>query len=265
MEIKYRMFSPCGNDTALVIGTDYDFDTKKRINDIIMQKHDNIEQVGFVNTEEFELQMAGGEFCGNATRSAIYNYLKGKEGSILIRVSGIDEYVEGGVDSKKNAWVQIPIYNSNECVRKLDTGIFEIKLKGIIIILIEEKISKEYLKNKTNIKTDAMEIIKKYNIYDSEAIGVVFLENYDEYIKINPVIWVKSIDTLFYETACGTASIAVALKEAVLSNTSQKIKIMQPSGQIILTDVIIKDKHPIKAVIGGKVKNKNIVEKIWLD
>ena len=54
---------------------------EKKINDFIMKKHKNVEQVGFININGIkELQMAGGEFCENATRSAAYSYLNGKQG-----------------------------------------------------------------------------------------------------------------------------------------------------------------------------------------
>ena len=74
--IKYAICRPGGNDTALVYGSDYTQEQKKCINDAIMKKHSNVEQVGFIDfNKKPELQMAGGEFCGNATRSAANLYL----------------------------------------------------------------------------------------------------------------------------------------------------------------------------------------------
>ena len=46
-EVKYVIAVPGGNDTALVYGTDYTPEQKKKINDAIMAKHSNVEQVGF--------------------------------------------------------------------------------------------------------------------------------------------------------------------------------------------------------------------------
>ena len=80
-QIKYSIYRPAGNDTALVYGVEYIQEQKKKINNFIMKKHKNVEQVGFININEIkELQMAGGEFCENATRSAAYSYLNGKQG-----------------------------------------------------------------------------------------------------------------------------------------------------------------------------------------
>ena len=61
-EIKYSIYRPAGNETALVYGIDYTKEMKKEINDAIMKKHTNVEQVGFINNNgKKELQMAGGD------------------------------------------------------------------------------------------------------------------------------------------------------------------------------------------------------------
>jgi histidine racemase len=104
--MKYIIYDPGGNKTAFVIG-DY-YKNKKEINDIILSKHKDVEQVGFISTKENKLTMAGGEFCGNATRCAAYYYLKGKEGTIKINVSGTNKLIMGGVDNLGNAFSQIP-------------------------------------------------------------------------------------------------------------------------------------------------------------
>ena len=58
-QIKYSIYKPAGNDTALVYGTNYTKDQKKKINNVIMERHANIEQVGFISNANKELQMAG--------------------------------------------------------------------------------------------------------------------------------------------------------------------------------------------------------------
>lgn len=46
--------------------------------------------------KERKLEMAGGEFCVNATRCAIWKYLNKTTGNILMQVSGCKELIEGG-------------------------------------------------------------------------------------------------------------------------------------------------------------------------
>lgn len=144
--IKYLIYRPAGNDTALVYGTNYTKEMKKKINDSIMKKHSNVEQVGFINnTGRKELQM---------------------------------------------------------------------------------------------------------------AVGVMFCEKEaeNEKIKINPIVWVKDIDTLFYETACGSGSVAVCLVESYLKKQGQKIDIIQPSGLTITANVDYKENNFERAIISGNIE-----------
>ena len=65
----------------------------------------------------------------------------------------------------------------------------------------------------------------------------------------------KSIDTLFYETACGSGSTAVCMLKAYLKNQSQKIDILQPSGLTITAKIDYKDNKYRKAIISGNIEN----------
>ena len=81
-EIKYKILNPGGNKTALIYGSEYTDSQKRLINRRIMEKNPQVEQVGFLNNKVNRLEMAGGEFCMNGTRCAIWEYVKGKEGEI---------------------------------------------------------------------------------------------------------------------------------------------------------------------------------------
>lgn len=70
--------------------------------------------------------------------------------------------------------------------------------------------------------------------------------------KINPVIWVKTIDTLYYETACGSGSLATAIYQNKIEGCTN-LEIVQPSGYSIFIR-LKKEKEEIqKAVVEGKV------------
>lgn len=263
-DFTYCLFSPCGNDTALVEGTLIDEYTKKILNDKIMKVHPNIEQVGFVSTDKFMLMMAGGEFCGNATRSAAYYYLKGKEGEINITVSN-DMTMKAGVNAQGMAWSQIPLYEGTNFLNEVDNGIYEVLMNGIKYVILEKEISKEYIIDKKNIKTNAINILKEYKIKDAEAIGVIFLEETIKGTKIHPVVWVRNINTLFYETACGSGTTAVAILEAIKSNQSKNIDIIQPSNQSITAKIILNKGRIDGAFIFGNIKTDNITRRISID
>lgn len=263
-EFSYYLYSPCGNDTALVEGDNIDEQTKKILNDKIMSTHSNIEQVGFISLDKFKIDMAGGEFCGNAARSAAYHYLKGNKGEIRINVSN-KMVMNAGVDENKRAWSEIPLYSGKNFINAIDNGIYEIIMNGIKYIILEKDVSKQYLLDKKNIKANAMNILKEYKIRDSEAIGVVFIEDVKEKIKIHPVVWVKSINTLFYETACGSGTTAVAILQAVKNNKSQNLDIIQPSNQVITARIILNKGNIETAYILGNIKTDNNTRRITID
>lgn len=258
-EVKYSIYKPAGNDTALVYGLEYTQEQKKEINDAIMAKHQNVEQVGFLGTNQKpELQMAGGEFCGNATRSAASAYLNGKQGNLQVFVNS-KEFINAGVDKDGKAWCEIPLYHGEDVITEKGPGIFIVKMNGMVSVVIQDEVAKNFLCNKEKLKDTGMEFIHKYHLEDNEAVGVMFCEHIDGVLKINPVVWVKSINTLFYETACGSGTTATCMVEAYLKQCSQKIDILQPSGLIITAQIDYNGNQFLKATIIGNVETDNKV------
>lgn len=262
--IRYTICKPGGNDTALVYGTDYTSNRKKIINNAIMARHPNVEQVGFIDlNKKPELQMAGGEFCGNATRSAANVYLSAKEGNIEIVVNRKD-IINAGVDCMKNAWCEIPLYYGDDMITKKEDGIYIVKMNGMISVVIQENVASKYLENKDDLKKIGMSFIHKYNLDFSEAVGVMFCETSSNKLKINPVVWVKTIDTLFYETACGSGTTAVAMVQTYLEGKSKQMDIIQPSGMVIVANIMMQNQKISKAIISGKVESDNTIYSIEL-
>ena len=87
LKIVYKVLNPGGNKTAIVFGNNYNKEERKIINTEILRNNKDVEQVGFISEKENKLEMAGGEFCVNATRCAIWEYLKGKRGKIRLEFS----------------------------------------------------------------------------------------------------------------------------------------------------------------------------------
>lgn len=183
VKIEYCIFNPGGNITALVFDNKYNEEQRKAINDMILKKHKCVEQVGFISKDEMVLEMAGGEFCGNATRCAVKYYLNNNSGcECMIKVSGIKDRLLAGIDDDNKVWVDIPI----KLVYESDIeGIKIIEIEGITHIVINEEQSKKYLNNKENLKVYAKEIINKFKL-NAKAIGVLFTEIKDKFIKLYP-------------------------------------------------------------------------------
>ncbi|MDO5332171.1 MAG: hypothetical protein Q4E99_05770 [Bacillota bacterium] len=87
MKVEYRLYNPNKNYTVLVKGN-FDKDEKLNIAKKIFDKEPTCEQVGFVSIigKVAVIEMAGGEFCGNASMCAAL-----MTGLNKVKCSGNDE------------------------------------------------------------------------------------------------------------------------------------------------------------------------------
>ena len=262
--VSYVIFVPGGNATALVEKLGYTPEVRKAINDKIMADNSElVEQVGFVERgSQPELKMAGGEFCGNATRSAAFYYLNGKPGEIKIKVN--EDYINAGVYENGDAWCEIPLYFGDDVIVELETGIHKVKMNGMTTLVIRDDVAAEYLADRDNIKEHGMHFIHHYHLDECEAVGVMFLEKVDSALKINPVVWVRAIDTLFYETACGSGTTATVMVESYLSRESKSMDILQPSGHKITAQIEYDEGKILNARISGVVETDNCAKEFYL-
>lgn len=207
--------------------------------------------------------MAGGEFCGNATRSAAYIFLNGKTGKIKVKVNSKD-IINAGVTDSHHAWCEIPIIKSKEAIIKKEKGIYIVTLNGITIIVIKPEQSEKYLNNKNKLKDYSIKFIEKYNLKSNEAVGVMYTERIENSIKMHPIVWVKSINTLFYETACGSGTTATCMVEAYEKKQSQIIDVIQPTGCIITGNIKYENNLITSAIISGEINYKSKKQKLTI-
>ena len=107
--LDLTILNPGGNITALIKGIPASLLQRKLVNDAVMKRFPKVEQVGFYTFSPPRLEMAGGEFCGNATRCTAYLLLGGKPGKIKIRVSGVNQPLAARIDRGGNTWAQMPL------------------------------------------------------------------------------------------------------------------------------------------------------------
>lgn len=229
-KINFKILNPGGNKTALVHGIDYSSKQKSIINNSIMEKFPDVEQVGFISDKETRLEMAGGEFCLNASRCAIYEY--SKNGNVVkLKVSGMDKTIIGKTIGKNEVELMIDISKDRNKLMKRQDKYWSINIDGILIVVVND--AKEYINKLKQDESKAKQEIKQLMMEEfntkEKAIGMMFLENEPNGIKINPVVWVKDIDTTFYETACGSGSLGTAIYNYYI-NGEDSINIIQPSG-----------------------------------
>ncbi len=248
---------PGGNDTALLSGVLRDPGVRKIINDAFMELYPNVEQVGFVNLDPaaVELVMAGGEFCGNATRSTAWLALGGKPGEIEIRVSGVKNKLRAGVMQNGDSFAQMPIYSdTSKITTDFDTPDNKIvEMEGITqyINFNSEEIAGL---SADDIKQRAMTLIQTKCLDRFPAAGVMYTQRDGNQWRITPVVYVRDIDTLFLETACGSGTTALGMVLALRKQSSVvDVPIIQPSGKPIAVTVTFDGQTFLYAQISGPV------------
>jgi len=278
---QYQIFIPGGNKTALVFGIGdlrTDPARRKAIQDAIIARHEQdpdgeVEQVGFVSTDPKapELLMAGGEFCGNATRTAAAYYLDGSGGALEITVSGASEKLPAGGNESGEIWAEMPLL---EDLKTAITPVSElgywVEMEGISHLVVPELPAKPYLerifasKNKEKRLEIALRLLEvaiaAHNLQAGDAYGVMFLENTPQGLKMHPFVHVKAADTTYYETGCGSGTTCVGLLKSYLSGESINMPILQPSDKAICAEIERSPSGKAKGKISGLVDRGEIYE-----
>jgi len=217
-----------------------------------MNLYPNVEQVGFL--EKNKLTMAGGEFCGNATRSAALILLKGRPGKINLKVSGVKNYLKAGIRKNGETYSEMPIFNDvNKVISIPNTNSTEflVEMQGIYHLINFNYKQIENLST-DEIKKQAKSRIEQLNLNKLSAVGIIYVNQKKEQYLITPVVYVRKIDTLFLETACGSGSTALGL--VLVKNRKSSINlipIIQPSGMSIKISIDYKNNSFKKAFIQG--------------
>ena len=131
---------------------------------------------------------------------------------------------------------------------------FIVALEGITQVISYQPLK---TRSREEIKLQGFKILTKLKLTQSvPAAGVMFVKKQNGIISIDPVVWVRDIQTLFYETACASGTTAVALAEAVKTKNKFEsvFSILQPSGKLLNVLIKIKKDTPDYAEIGGPVK-----------
>lgn len=130
---------------------------------------------------------------------------------------------------------------------------FIVALEGITQVISYRPLK---ISSKEEIKLQGYKILEKLRLTQSvPAAGVMFAKKQYGIISIDPVVWVRDIQTLFYETACASGTTAIALAETIrLERKSRaEFSVLQPS-KTFKSPHSIKNGVPDYAEIGGAIK-----------
>ena len=194
------------------------------------------------------IEMAGGEFCGNATR-AFAMVLQQEMGfpspaSMSLEVSGCARPVAAFSDLEAGtAEAEMPLPNS---VRRLEAGGRPgvlVHLGGIAHLVVEQvPPSLDYFQTVEPVFQD---------IPGLEAYGVMFLDRFASHIT--PLVKVPAANTLVWEGSCGSGSVASAIACAMGAPDGQYAQdLTQPAG-VIRVKLTLDQGQVTQVSIGGPV------------
>lgn len=260
MKQKICIANPSGNITVLVSSpvekTEY-----ARVAQRLMTKIDGAEQVGFFADPCFggdvRLEMMGGEFCGNAMRSAAL-YYAGKQtlsGESLVRteISGCDHPLSVFVDPESGtARGEFPLPIKAEWGRFSEKPAFTVWFEGIVHYVFPggiPELSSESLKEKLRAVTETERV---------SAAGLMVLEVSS--LRMTPVVYVRDTDTLVYESSCASGSAATAVYLSAGKETCRETYLLKEPGGSLAASVTKENGRIEKLEIGGTITFSSEIE-----
>ncbi len=194
----------------------------------IMSGNSSIEQFGFLEgTAHF--QMSGGEFCGNAARVAallISQQTGNTTGSFTM--SGVPGEVRYEILPDGQVRCEFPGLSMQTNRAELMGGLAGqmVDMGGIVHVVLAPSV--QFANDPERYQAVHADAVRELNLSDCPAVGVIWQEQAGQEVKIHPVVWVRDISSFFYETACGSGTLAV-LEASGLND----LTIIQPSGKAI--------------------------------
>ena len=237
---------------------------------------------------DITIEMAGGEFCGNATMSAAVYFAMDKgieSGTVKVLACGkpvnvevkcIDDKGEGSHSSPVRCDLQnLPAHSVYEGIVEMPRAleIKEVKFpsgetftvvffEGIAHIIFEtneqcDSELKKYLESNIKVwceflKVPAMGVMVCDKGSHSSTIRSDDFTSIDSCCEMSmiPLVYVKSVDTLYWESSCASGTTAVGAYFTKVLNKSVTIDVWQASG----TKLTIKSNEDGRLQLKGQVK-----------
>ena len=197
------------------------------------------------------VEMLGGEFCGNAIRSVVQLVTEGKNCQGVIEASGTDQPLRFSVIDGVVA-VEMPIPATDELVLDVAEGTL-VRLDGITHLVVAT--SNRKLRERRTPRQLLNEFLTddRYGLTSQPAVGVSYYDTESERAEFS--VWVRDVNTVFDETACGSGTCAIGIAFATRARASRKLHITQPSGEKITVEVEFDGQmgKVVAATIAGEV------------
>lgn len=255
-QVKILIANPAGNITLFVLDH-FDRRQYQTIAAQLLAKEElGGEQVAFVAGDN-TMHMCGMEFCGNASRAFALMLAKKRGiagyGQVEINVSGCDKPLLVEVDTE-NQFTRIEMPPPLR-IEKLENDdllkdAYLVDMDGIIHIIVKD----------LDPTMDCFNRIKDRicQIYQPPALGVMFYDTISS--TLTPVVYVKDVNTTYFEGSCGSGTTAVAAAFSVDEpDGTYHFTLPQPAGTITAT--VEKTQGRIRTVyIEGTVTLSEVME-----
>ncbi len=242
-EIDFIKFNPTQNMTILV-KANYSVKEYKQIASKIMS-YDSVhaEQVGFIekpidDKAAAHLQMAGGEFCGNACM-ALAAFIAFEQGirqeemtEVLLEVSGTSELVKCQVKGNSDEYFcQVTMPTPNKIEQRTiqydgsDLNIIIVRYEEFIHIVIEVEDFGQSIREKAQSLAKLLGVTLGANL-----IGILLYKTKSD--ELAPLIYVPHLDSLIWERGCGSGTASLGSYLAWKKKGEIFAKVRQPGGTI---------------------------------
>lgn len=247
---------PGGNATAIVFD-DVIGANKKLLNESLVQawklqfpNMPEIEQCCYVTRPKNQsaiarVEMFGGEFCGNAARS-VARILAKNDKAGLIEASGARVPLRF-VRKDNEVTLYMPRLKVKNLVMFTPEGAI-VYLEGIVqVVIIDDTDTPDLRSILGRLLKDG-----RYNLASEKCVGVSFYNPKTK--KADFCIWVREVETIFDETACGSGTCAIGIVRAIITKAPVELLVRQPSGEVITAIVNYSDNEIKDVSISGSVK-----------
>lgn len=238
MQLEYITADPTGNIT-LLITTPVAEQDRARVAGYLMEREPTAEQAGFLCVTDggVRLDMAGGEFCGNATMCAAAEFLRekgvraGARERVTVRVPGAAGAVTAEAQALKDGsfscTVDMPAPEPPQSRRfALDGREYElplVRLPGIAHVIVPGGIPRE----------TAQRAVRKWCAGTGEAaLGLMLLDETGE--RLEPLVYVPGAETLVWESSCASGTTAVGAWLSQRDGTPRSLSLSQPGGVLTI-------------------------------
>lgn len=249
MKLRIRRADPAGNITLFVISKADRKDYAAISNQLLAMEEFGAEQVGFVEYQDngkVHMQMMGGEFCGNATRS--FGYLMSmlsteKPSEVEVDVSGSAEPLKAEVDLEKGtSRTQMPLPVEIIELPKIQGETYSmVVFEGICHIIVKSAPREQ------DFVDQVIQVAEK--VCPADAYGVMFLEGE----KMTPVVNVKENGSMVWESSCGSGSMGAAVYLSHGKEDGTYVYELHQPGGVIEASVTIENGKVIQCKMGGPV------------